>query len=60
MMIMSKMIYKLLSKSKRQKVIRKNSVLKNVDILLKGIEYVLNSFKSNLFPILSDTTIFHE
>ena len=32
------------------------SFLKNVNILLEAREDLLNSFKSNLFPIMSDTT----
>ena len=35
---------------------KKRSFLKNVKILLKAKENVLNSFESNLFPIMSDTT----
>ena len=35
---------------------KKISFLKNVKILLKAKEDVLNSFESNLFPIMSDTT----
>ena len=34
------------------------SFLKNVKILLKAREDVFNSFKSNLFPTMSDTTLY--
>ena len=41
---------------KGRKSSEKISFLKNVKILLKAREDVLNSFKSSLFPIMSDTT----
>ena len=42
---------------KGRKLSEKISVLKNVEILLKARENVLNIFKSNLFPIMSDREI---
>ena len=45
--------------NKGQKSSEKISFLKNVKILLKEKEYVLNSFKSNLFPITSDITLYN-
>ena len=42
--------------NKSRKSSEKVSFLKNVKILLKAREHVLNIFKSNLFPIMSDTT----
>ena len=42
--------------NKGTKSSEKISFLKNVKILLKAREDVLNSFKSNLFPVMSDTT----
>ena len=42
--------------NKGRKPSEKNSHLKNVKILLKAREDDLNSFKSNLFSIMSDTT----
>ena len=41
---------------KERKPSEKISLLKNVKILLKAKEDVFNSFKSNLFPKMSDTT----
>ena len=40
-----------------RKPTEKISFLKNVKISLKARGDVLNSFKSNLFPIMSDTSI---
>ena len=49
-------LFRLLSKSKKsRKSPQKISYLKHVEVLLKAREDVLNSFKSNLFPIMSDT-----
>ena len=42
--------------NKGRKLSEKSSCLKNVKILLKAKEDVLNSFKSNLFTIMSDKT----
>ena len=42
--------------SKGRKSSEKIYFLKYVKILLKPREDVLNSFKSNIFPIMSDTT----
>ena len=42
--------------NKRTKSYEKVSFLKNVNILLKAREDILNSFKNNLFSIMSDTT----
>ena len=42
--------------SKGRKSSEKIYFLKYVQILLKPREDVLNSFKSNIFPIMSDTT----
>ena len=51
----------LLSKSKKgRKTPEKIYFLKNVKILLKAREDVLNSFKSNLLPLMSDTSINQE
>ena len=41
---------------KGRKSLEKISFLKNVEILLRAKEDVLNSFKSNLLPIMSDIT----
>ena len=41
---------------KDRKASEKTSFLRNVKILLKATEDVLNVFKSNLFPIMSDAT----
>ena len=41
--------------NKGRKSSEKISFLKNVNILLKAREDVLNGFKSNLFPIMFDT-----
>ena len=45
-----------ISLNKRTKSYEKVSFLKNVKILLKAREDILNSFKNNLFPLMSDTT----
>ena len=45
-----------ISLNKRTKSYEKVSFLKNVKILLKAREAILNSFKNNLFPLMSDTT----
>ena len=42
--------------NKDRKSSEKISFLKNEETLLKVREYILTSFKSNLFPIMSDTT----
>ena len=42
--------------NKSRKSSEKISFLKNVKLLLKAREDVLNSFKSSLFPIMSHTT----
>ena len=42
--------------NKQSKSSEKISFLKNVEILLKVREDVLNGFKSNLFPIMLDAT----
>ena len=50
-------LFRLLSNSKSgRKPPEKIYFQKNVEILLHAREDVLNNFKSNLFPILSDTT----
>ena len=50
-------LFRLLnSKKKGRKSSEKIFFLKNVEILLKAREDVLNRFKSNLFPTMSNTT----
>ena len=43
--------------NKGRKLLEKVSFLKIVRVLLKTGKYVLNSFKSNFFPIMSDGTL---
>ena len=48
-------LLRFLSNSKKGRKHQKN-FLKNVEMLLKARKDALNSFKSNLFPINSNTT----
>ena len=44
--------------NKSRKSSEKITFLRNVKIFLKAKEDVLNSFKRNLFPVVSDTTLY--
>ena len=56
MLMMNKVIYlgSLVIQRKAEK--RQKNFFKNVEMLLKARKDALNSFKSNLFPINSNTT----